>query len=326
MRLSYLLSAVLGVVIAIAGGRALAAAEPDSLETLVEQYLPVRAALAADDLDTMKEHAAALAEANDRTLAAAARALVAAEDMAAGRKAFGNVSRALIAQVASNEKKKKDRIELPTLHVFACSMSKPYGKWLQVESEISNPYTGSKMPRCGKRVDLLGGGGEPARLIADYVAIRAALASDSLEGVKAHAEVLTVAKDKSISGAAGDLASAKSIAAARRSFGEVSRALIEQVESIEKKNRKKKKGGIALPPLHLFECPMASPYGKWLQTEPDISNPYMGSRMPRCGKLVSSFGGNDGDAVGYVCPMHPDVTASKPGKCSKCGMALRKKE
>lgn len=25
----------------------------------------------------------------------------------------------------------------------------------------------------------------------------------------------------------------------------------------------------------------------------------------------------------YVCPMHPDVTSSKPGKCPKCKMALR---
>jgi hypothetical protein len=28
----------------------------------------------------------------------------------------------------------------------------------------------------------------------------------------------------------------------------------------------------------------------------------------------------------YVCPMHPDVTSNKPGKCSKCGMALKEKE
>ena len=26
----------------------------------------------------------------------------------------------------------------------------------------------------------------------------------------------------------------------------------------------------------------------------------------------------------YVCPMHPDVTSDKPGKCSKCGMDLVK--
>ena len=28
----------------------------------------------------------------------------------------------------------------------------------------------------------------------------------------------------------------------------------------------------------------------------------------------------------YACPMNPEVTSDKPGKCSKCGMALVKKE
>ncbi len=28
----------------------------------------------------------------------------------------------------------------------------------------------------------------------------------------------------------------------------------------------------------------------------------------------------------YVCPMHPDITSDKPGKCSKCGMDLKKKQ
>ncbi len=26
----------------------------------------------------------------------------------------------------------------------------------------------------------------------------------------------------------------------------------------------------------------------------------------------------------YSCPMHPDVTSNKPGKCSKCGMDMKK--
>jgi hypothetical protein len=28
----------------------------------------------------------------------------------------------------------------------------------------------------------------------------------------------------------------------------------------------------------------------------------------------------------YVCPMHPEETSDKPGKCPKCGMDLVKKE
>ena len=28
----------------------------------------------------------------------------------------------------------------------------------------------------------------------------------------------------------------------------------------------------------------------------------------------------------YVCPMHPEVQASEPGRCSKCGMALKQRE
>jgi hypothetical protein len=27
----------------------------------------------------------------------------------------------------------------------------------------------------------------------------------------------------------------------------------------------------------------------------------------------------------YACPMHPEVTGAKDGKCTKCGMALEKK-
>lgn len=30
--------------------------------------------------------------------------------------------------------------------------------------------------------------------------------------------------------------------------------------------------------------------------------------------------------VKYTCPMHPEVIADNPGECSKCGMALEKKE
>jgi FtsP/CotA-like multicopper oxidase with cupredoxin domain len=40
------------------------------------------------------------------------------------------------------------------------------------------------------------------------------------------------------------------------------------------------------------------------------------SRMPLL------YGGDDVQASSYVCPMHPEVTASEPGTCPKCGMKL----
>ena len=35
---------------------------------------------------------------------------------------------------------------------------------------------------------------------------------------------------------------------------------------------------------------------------------------------------HDQMAKTYVCPMHPEVTSDKPGKCIKCGMDLKKME
>ena len=34
------------------------------------------------------------------------------------------------------------------------------------------------------------------------------------------------------------------------------------------------------------------------------------------------YGGEEQTATSYVCPMHPEVTASEPGVCPKCGMKL----
>lgn len=30
------------------------------------------------------------------------------------------------------------------------------------------------------------------------------------------------------------------------------------------------------------------------------------------------------EKIAFSCPMHPEITSDKPGKCSKCGMALVK--
>lgn len=41
--------------------------------------------------------------------------------------------------------------------------------------------------------------------------------------------------------------------------------------------------------LHMFECPMVDGYGRWVQPAEEISNPYMGLSMLKCGS-ARSFG------------------------------------
>jgi manganese oxidase len=38
--------------------------------------------------------------------------------------------------------------------------------------------------------------------------------------------------------------------------------------------------------------------------------------------VSNNVGQDKAAAMVYSCPMHPEVTSDKPGKCSKCGMAL----
>ncbi len=50
-----------------------------------------------------------------------------------------------------------------------------------------------------------------------------------------------------------------------------------------------------------------------------------GDCMDMSGKMCTDKMKKMDASAMYSCPMHPEVTSSKPGKCSKCGMALVKK-
>jgi FtsP/CotA-like multicopper oxidase with cupredoxin domain len=52
-----------------------------------------------------------------------------------------------------------------------------------------------------------------------------------------------------------------------------------------------------------------------LEREPDKTLAFV-SEMPIL------YGGEHQEAESYVCPMHPEVTATEPGSCPKCGMRL----
>jgi nucleotide-binding universal stress UspA family protein len=117
-------------------------------KALVDSYLRVQTALAADTFDGIAAQAAAIETAaaalgkDAEKLVEAAKKLAAAKDIAAARTAFGDVSDALVAYAD------KTKSELgPGVRVAYCPMvNKP---WLQKDKEIRNPYYGSSMLTCG---------------------------------------------------------------------------------------------------------------------------------------------------------------------------------
>jgi hypothetical protein len=147
----------------------------------------------------------------------------------------------------------------------------------QATTATSEP-TRSSPPEAAPSVDAV---------LAGYEQARALLAADKLEGV-AHAarDIETTARAAasgasdanrthltSIAGAAGRMAKAEDLAAARASFGEVSRPLVQLLAA----NPDLAKG------RHVFECPMAKGYSKWVQPTAKLENPYMGQEMLTCG-------------------------------------------
>lgn len=58
-----------------------------------------------------------------------------------------------------------------------------------------------------------------------------------------------------------------------------------------------------------------------LMISASLRAPGQEARTPPAVKQAASTAGNQDDEF-YVCPMHPDVTSDKPGKCPKCSMRL----
>src|SRR5207253_1971683 len=54
---------------------------------------------------------------------------------------------------------------------------------------------------------------------------------------------------------------------------------------------------------------------------PDITATEPGT-CPKCGMKLLPVRSEEPRPASYVCPMHPEVTSSEPGTCPKCGMKL----
>ena len=137
-----------GIFIAASALVAGVARAADLPAALIDPYLQVQVALSADQFDGVVTHAAAIEKAAtalgpDATLiAAGAKKLAAAKDIAAARTAFGDVSAALAAYA----EKTKSGLG-PDVRMAYCPMvNKP---WLTKDKTIRNPYYGAAMLTCG---------------------------------------------------------------------------------------------------------------------------------------------------------------------------------
>jgi hypothetical protein len=117
--------------------------------SLVDPYVRVQAALAADKTDSLKQDAVDLATAAGTLgapaarLADAARQLERAADLKAARAAFGEVSDALVAYAKATGSTNPAGVKT----AYCPMANKP---WLQKGEKIQNPYYGTEMLECGE--------------------------------------------------------------------------------------------------------------------------------------------------------------------------------
>jgi hypothetical protein len=116
----------------------------------------------------------------------------------------------------------------------------------------------------------------PAPLLDAYLKIGTTLAADKVEGVPEAARAIAAEAKKlgapgaATLAAAGNVAAAADLKAARLAFGDLSDAVIGLT-------------GPAPTGAKRAYCPMVKKY--WLQKGEKIENPYYGSQMLRCGEF-----------------------------------------
>jgi len=124
-------------------------------------------------------------------------------------------------------------------------------------------------------------GGEMPRSVVDpYLQIQTALASDSIEGVRANAGNIATAATSlgapamKIDTAAVQLAAAGDLADARAKFGALSEAIDTYMTGLKL---------VAPEGVRVAFCPMVQK--PWMQEGSTLANPYYGSAMLTCGSF-----------------------------------------
>ncbi len=145
-----------GMILAMATGVVMAAAQPALPGQLLGQYYAIQKNLASDSLAGVSASASQIANLSRQAAAkdpqaraqltalANAAGKLKATDLKSARNGFGDLSDSLIAYVQAVRAKRNPPYQ------FFCSMVKK--SWLQPDKETRNPYYGSSMPTCGELV------------------------------------------------------------------------------------------------------------------------------------------------------------------------------
>jgi hypothetical protein len=161
--------ALLAIALLVACDRASEAPAPEpalvstapTSDGVLSSYESIRASLARDDVGPVRSRAQGLAR---QAGAAAERATTAkselqgiarsagelaarADDVEVARRAFGELSKHVIALLVAEPKLREKRI------VCECPMAPGYKKWVQPAGKLENPYMGKMMLECGKESD-----------------------------------------------------------------------------------------------------------------------------------------------------------------------------
>jgi len=127
---------------------AVAVSASSDVSAMVDPYLRIQTALAADSMKDVQADAGAVAAAAGRLgaeaapIRTAASALQQASAIGEARTAFFALSEALIAWA------EKTKTPMGGVKKAYCPMEKKH--WVQSGDRIANPYAGKKMLRCGE--------------------------------------------------------------------------------------------------------------------------------------------------------------------------------
>ena len=127
------------------------------VDTALNDYEALRAALAGDRLSEVTAFATRLEQSSSAAKAGASAGVAsrldemgtAATRLKAGgsaddqRLTFGDLSRAVVSLLSEHSTLAHGR------YVFQCPMAQGYQKWVQTGERLENPYMGGRMLRCG---------------------------------------------------------------------------------------------------------------------------------------------------------------------------------